>query len=208
MLQSVALGAAPAGCFAIVAIVGSIAPAVLKNRSTTSDLFRHVRRVGLAIAGRAPRLRRPLAHGAFVGGCRDRGHQASGAPSIRPFRDVFAVLFFDHDQDVDRLTSSVRPAVDRPSPRIVVVAKVGVAWALARSRGSKPGHSSSPGLGQIGSSARPRLDRLWPGNHRWRMFTAIIAAGGAGIAASSIAVRLVLCGGVVVPSRRQEVSQG
>ena len=96
----------------------------------------------------------PLALAAFVGGLAvTESHEADEARRrLRPFRDVFAVLFFV------AIGTLVDPSqLGAAAPWIVlllglvVVAKVGVAWALARiARLEVRPLQLAVGLGQIG----------------------------------------------------------
>ena len=138
----------------------------------------------------------PLALAAFVGGLAvAESHEAAEARRrLRPFRDVFAVLFF---VAIGTLVDPNQLGAAAPWIALllglVVVAKVAVAWALVRlTRLEVRPFQLAVGLGQIGEfsfvlaaagAAAGAIDPV--------MFTAIIAAVALSIAASSIAVRLV-----------------
>ncbi len=122
-------------------------------------------------------------------------HEAAEARRrLRPFRDVFAVLFF---VAIGTLVDPSQLGAAAPWIALllglVVVAKVGVAWVLIRvARLEVRALQLAVGLGQIGEfsfvlaaagAAAGAIDAV--------MFTAIIAAVAVSIAASSIAVRLV-----------------
>ena len=152
---------------------------------------------GLALAGLgAAVFGVPLALAAFVGGLAvTESHEADEARRrLRPFRDVFAVLFF---VAIGTLVDPGRLGEALPWLALllglVAVAKVGVAWALVRvARLEVRPLQLAVGLGQIGefsfvlASAGVAAGAIDP-----VLFTAFIAAVAVSIAASSIAVRLV-----------------
>jgi CPA2 family monovalent cation:H+ antiporter-2 len=186
--------------FALVAVVvarGAL-PLVLRGLRDEHDLFL-ITSVGsgLALAGvGAAIFGVPLALAAFVGGLAvTESHEASEARArLRPFRDVFAVLFF---VAIGTLIDPSRLGEAAPWIGLllvlVVIAKVGVAWALVRLTGLdvRP-LQLAVGLGQIGefsfvlasaAVAAGAIDAV--------LYTAIIASVAVSIAVSSIAVRLV-----------------
>ncbi len=195
-LPEAALGLAG---FAVVALVVARAlPWVLRGLRDEHDLFL-IASVGsgLLLAGLgASVFGVPLALAAFVGGLAvAESHEAAEARRrLRPFRDVFAVLFF---VAIGTLVDPSKLGAAAPWIALllglVVVAKVGVAWALVRlARLEVRALQLAVGLGQIGefsfvlaaaAAAAGAIDAV--------MFTAIIAAVALSIAASSIAVRLV-----------------
>ena len=138
----------------------------------------------------------PLALAAFVGGLAvTESHEADEARRrLRPFRDVFAVLFF---VAIGTLVDPSRLGEAAPwlalLLALIVVAKVGVAWALARvARLEVRPLQLAVGLGQIGefsfvlasaALAASAIDLV--------LFTAIIASVAVSIAVSSVAVRMV-----------------
>ncbi|MFL5674238.1 MAG: cation:proton antiporter [Chloroflexota bacterium] len=196
------LGAAALGLagFAIVVIVAArlLLPWVLSRLHDEHDLFL-ITSVGsgLAVAGLgAAVFGVPLALAAFVGGLAvTESHEASEARRrLRPFRDVFAVLFF---VAIGTLIDPSRLGAAAPwialLLALVVVAKVAVAWALARvARLDARPLQLAVGLGQIGEFSFVLASlALGAGVIDGVLFTAIIAAVAVSIAASSIAVRMV-----------------
>jgi CPA2 family monovalent cation:H+ antiporter-2 len=195
-LPEAALGLAG---FAVVAVVVARAlPVILRGLRDEHDLFL-IASVGsgLLLAGLGASIFGvPLALAAFVGGLAvAESHEAAEARRrLRPFRDVFAVLFF---VAIGTLVDPNKLGAAAPWIALllglVVVAKVGVAWALVRlARLEVRALQLAIGLGQIGefsfvlaaaAAAAGAIDSV--------MFTAIIAAVALSIAASSIAVRLV-----------------
>ena len=153
---------------------------------------------GLALAGLGAALFGvPLALAAFVGGLAvTESHEANEARRrLRPFRDVFAVLFFVAIGTlVDPSQLRARGAVDRPA---------------ARPRGRRQGRASpgllarlrrldvrplqlAVGLGQIGEFSFVLASAaVAAGAIDGVLFIAIIATVALSIAASSISVRLV-----------------
>src|SRR6476646_2098276 len=186
--------------FAVVAVLAArlLLPWVLSRLHDEHDLFL-ITSVGsgLAVAGLGAALFGvPLALAAFVGGLAvTESHEASEARRrLRPFRDVFAVLFF---VAIGTLIDPSRLGAAAPwivlLLGLVAVAKVGVAWALARvARLDVRPAQLAVGLGQIGefsfvlasaAAAAAAIDQT--------LFTAIIAAVAVSIAVSSTAVRRI-----------------
>jgi CPA2 family monovalent cation:H+ antiporter-2 len=187
------------GGFALVSIaVAWLLPRALRQLRDDHDLFL-IASVGsgLALAGiGAAVFGVPLALAAFVGGLAvTESHEAAEARRrLRPFRDVFAVLFF---VAIGTLIDPSRLGAAAPwivlLLGLVAVAKVGVAWALARvARLDVRPAQLAVGLGQIGefsfvlasaAAAAAAIDQT--------LFTAIIAAVAISIAVSSTAVRRI-----------------
>jgi CPA2 family monovalent cation:H+ antiporter-2 len=179
-------------------VVAWVLPRALRRLRDDHDLFL-IASVGsgLALAGLgAAVFGVPLALAAFVGGLAvTESHEAAEARRrLRPFRDVFAVLFF---VAIGTLIDPSRLAAAAPwivlLLGLVAVAKVGVAWALARvARLEVRPAQVAVGLGQIGefsfvlasaAAAAAAIDQT--------LFTAIIAAVAISIAVSSTAVRRI-----------------
>jgi len=195
--------------FALVAVLAArlLLPWVLSRLHDEHDLFL-ITSVGsgLAVAGLGAALFGvPLALAAFVGGLAvTESHEASEARRrLRPFRDVFAVLFFV------AIGTLIDPSkLGQAAPWIalllglVVIAKVLLSWVLARvaKLDARP-LQLAVGLGQIGEFSFVLASlALAAGTIDGVLFTAIIAAVALSIAASSIAVRLVpVPAGAVVP---------
>jgi CPA2 family monovalent cation:H+ antiporter-2 len=195
--------------FAIVAVLAArlLLPWVLSRLHDEHDLFL-ITSVGsgLAVAGLGAALFGvPLALAAFVGGLAvTESHEAAEARRrLRPFRDVFAVLFFV------AIGTLIDPSkLGQAAPWIalllglVVVAKVLLSWVLARvaKLDARP-LQLAVGLGQIGEFSFVLASiALAAGTIDGVLFTAIIAAVALSIAASSIAVRLVpVPAGAAVP---------
>ena len=187
------------GGFALVSIaVAWLLPRALRQLREDHDLFL-IASVGsgLALAGLgAAVFGVPLALAAFVGGLAvTESHEAAEARRrLRPFRDVFAVLFF---VAIGTLIDPSRLGAAAPwivlLLGLVAVAKVGVAWALARvARLDVRPAQLAVGLGQIGefsfvlasaAATAAAIDQT--------LFTAIIAAVAISIAVSSTAVRRI-----------------
>jgi CPA2 family monovalent cation:H+ antiporter-2 len=196
-LGEAALGLAGFGLVTIVA-ARLLLPWVLGRLHDEHDLFL-ITSVGsgLALAGVGAALFGvPLALAAFVGGLAvTESHEANEARRrLRPFRDVFAVLFFV------AIGTLVDPSnLGEAAPWIglllalVVVAKVAIAWALARlARLHVRPLQLAVGLGQIGEFSFVLASvAVAAGTIDGVLFTAIIAAVALSITASSILVRLV-----------------
>jgi CPA2 family monovalent cation:H+ antiporter-2 len=195
--------------FAIVAVLAArlLLPWVLSRLHDEHDLFL-ITSVGsgLAVAGLGAALFGvPLALAAFVGGLAvTESHEAAEARRrLRPFRDVFAVLFFV------AIGTLIDPSkLGQAAPWIalllglVVVAKVLLSWVLARvAKLDARSLQLAVGLGQIGEFSFVLASiALAAGTIDGVLFTAIIAAVALSIAASSIAVRLVpVSAGAAVP---------
>ena len=187
------------GGFALLSIaVARVLPWALRRLREDHDLFL-ITSVGsgLALAGLGAALFGvPLALAAFVGGLAvTESHEAAEARRrLRPFRDVFAVLFF---VAIGTLVDPSRMGSAAPWLALllglVALAKVGVAWALAHvARLDVRPLQLAVGLGQIGefsfvlASAAAAADAIDE-----TLFTAIIVAVAVSIAVSSTAVRRV-----------------
>ena len=186
--------------FAIVAVLAArlLLPWVLSRLHDEHDLFL-ITSVGsgLAVAGLGAALFGvPLALAAFVGGLAvTESHEAAEARRrLRPFRDVFAVLFFV------AIGTLIDPSkLGQAAPWIalllglVVVAKVLLSWVLARvAKLDARSLQLAVGLGQIGEFSFVLASvAVAAGTIDGVLFTAIIAAVAVSIAASSILVRFV-----------------
>jgi len=187
-----------AGFGVVTLLVAEALPWVLRRLREEHDLFLIMSvGSGLALAGLgATFFGVPLALAAFVGGLAvTESHEADEARRrLRPFRDVFAVLFF---VAIGTLVDPSRLAEAAPWLGLllilVVVAKVLVAWALARlARLEVRPLQLAVGLGQIGEFSFVLASAgLAAGTIDTVLFTALIAAVAVSIAASSIAVRFL-----------------
>ncbi len=186
--------------FGVVTIVAArlLLPRVLRGLRDEHDLFL-ITSVGsgLALAGvGAAVFGVPLALAAFVGGLAvTESHEANEARRrLRPFRDVFAVLFF---VAIGTLVDPSQLGAAAPWIALllglVVVAKVAVAWILAKVlRLNVRPLQLAVGLGQIGEFSFVLASvAVAAGTIDGVLFIAIIAAVAVSIAASSILVRLV-----------------
>ena len=186
--------------FGLATVVAArlLLPWVLSRLHDEHDLFL-ITSVGsgLALAGVGAALFGvPLALAAFVGGLAvAESHEATEARRrLRPFRDVFAVLFF---VAIGTLVDPGRLGEAAPWIALllglVVVAKVGVAWALTRlARLEVRPLQLAVGLGQIGEFSFVLASvAVAAGTIDGVIFTAIIAAVAVSIAVSSVVVRLV-----------------
>ena len=195
------LDQAAAGLVAFIALtiaVARILPIVLRALRTEHDLFLIVSvAAGLALAGVGSAIFGvPLALAAFAGGLAvaESPEAAEARRRLLPFRDVFAVLFFVV------IGTLIEPdALLRGLPwlilflGLIVVAKVGVAWLLARATRlpARPVQLAI-GLGQVGEfsfvlgSAAVAADAITD-----ETYVALIAAVALSIAVSTVVVRLV-----------------
>ena len=195
------LDQAAAGLVAFIALtvaVARILPIVLRALRTEHDLFLIVSvAAGLALAGDGSAIFGvPLALAAFSGGLAvaESPEAAEARRRLLPFRDVFAVLFFVV------IGTLIQPdALLRGLPwlivflGLIVVAKVGVAWLLARATRlpARPTQLAI-GLGQVGEfsfvlgSAAVAADAITD-----ETYVALIAAVALSIAVSTVVVRLV-----------------
>ena len=183
--------------FGILAVVvARILPAILHGLREEHDLLLIASvATGLALAGAGAFVFGvPLALAAFVGGLAISDD--SGAPEVRrrllPFRDLFAVLFFV------ALGSLIDPSAISGGIGwlalilgLIVVAKVGVAYVLARAArlDDRPARLTV-GLGQIGefSFVLAAAD-LAAGEIPEELFVAVVVAVTVSIAVSSVVSR-------------------
>ena len=182
----------------VTIVVARLLPRALRQLREEHDLFLITSvATGLSLAGLGAALFGiPLALAAFVGGLAvTESHEAAEARRrLRPFRDVFAVLFF---VAIGTLIDPGRLGDAAPSLALllalVVVAKVGVAWILVRlARLEARPIQLAVGLGQIGEFSFVLASAgLAVGAIDDVLFVAIIAAVAVSIAVSSIAVRYV-----------------
>jgi CPA2 family monovalent cation:H+ antiporter-2 len=187
---------------ALTLAVARILPLVLRALRSEHDLFLIVSvAAGLALAGFGSALFGvPLALAAFVGGLAvtESPEAAEARRRLLPFRDVFAVLFFV------AIGTLIQPeALFRGLPwlglflALIVVAKVAVAYALARVTAlpARPGQLAV-GLGQIGEfSFVLGSASVAAGAIANETYVALIAAVALSIAVSTVIVRLVGDGG-------------
>jgi len=194
--------------FLVLAIVvARLLPIVLRAVHSEHDLFLIVSvSSGLALAGLGSfAFGVPLALAAFVGGLAvTESHEAAEARRrLLPFRDVFAVLFFV------AIGSLIEPgALARGIGwlaiflALIVVAKVVVAWALARAA-RLPARPTqlAVGLGQIGEfSFVLGSAAVAAGAIGEETYVALIAAVALSIAVSTVVVRLVGPSGTAQPA--------
>ena len=178
--------------------VARLLPVVLRALRSEHDLFLIVSvGSGLALAGVGSALFGvPLALAAFVGGLAvtESADAAEARRRLLPFRDLFAVLFFV------AIGTLIQPeAVLRGLPWLalflvlIVVAKVGVAYVLARAARlpARP-LQLAIGLGQVGEfsfvlgSAAVAAQAITND-----VYVALVAAVAISIAISTVAVRIV-----------------
>jgi monovalent cation:H+ antiporter-2, CPA2 family len=178
--------------------VARVLPGVLRALRSEHDLFLIVSvAAGLALAGiGSATFGVPLALAAFAGGLAvaESPEAAEARRRLLPFRDVFAVLFFV------AIGTLIQPeALLRGLPwlalflGLIVVAKVGVAWGLARATGlpARP-VQLAVGLGQIGEfSFVLGSAAVAAGAIANETYVALIAAVVLSIAVSTVVVRLV-----------------
>jgi CPA2 family monovalent cation:H+ antiporter-2 len=194
------LGEAALGLVVFLVLAVSVArllPAVLRGLRSDHDLFLIVSvATGLALAGAGSALFGvPLALAAFVGGLAitESGDAAEARRRLLPFRDLFAVLFFV------AIGTLIEPAALLRGlgwlaifAALIVIAKVVVAWALARILGlSARPLQLAIGLGQIGEfsfvlgSAALAAGAIEPD-----AYVALVAGVASSIAVSTVVVRL------------------
>jgi K+:H+ antiporter len=178
--------------------VARVLPGVLRALRSEHDLFLIVSvAAGLALAGiGSATFGVPLALAAFAGGLAvaESPEAAEARRRLLPFRDVFAVLFFV------AIGTLIQPeALLRGLPwlalflGLIAVAKVGVAWGLARATGlpARPVQLAI-GLGQIGEfSFVLGSAAVAAGAIANETYVALIAAVVLSIAVSTVVVRLV-----------------
>jgi CPA2 family monovalent cation:H+ antiporter-2 len=193
-LPEVVAGFALFGGLSILA--ARVLPLVLAHLRTYHDLFLIVSvAVGLVLAAAGAVLfGLPMALAAFVAGLAisDRAETAEARRRLLPFRDVFAVLFFV------AVGSLIDPgSLDRALPLagllvlMLVVAKVGVAWALARlARLHARPLQLAIGLAQLGEFGYVLAGiGLAAGAVTGEQFTAVLGAIVVTIAGSAVLVR-------------------
>jgi monovalent cation:H+ antiporter-2, CPA2 family len=183
--------------FAAAAVVAArVLPIVLSRLRDAHDLFLIVSvAAGLVLAAAgAVVFFVPMALAAFVAGLAisDRPETAEARRRLLPFRDLFAVLFF---VAVGSLIDPGRLAEAAPLLGLllvlVVVAKVAVAWALARVARlrARPGQLAV-GLGQMGEFGYVLGGiGLASGALTGTEFTAVLGAIVVSIGASAVLVR-------------------
>ena len=193
------LGQAAIGIVAFVVlavVVARLLPAVLKGLRTEHDLFLIVSVAsGLTLAGiGSATFGVPLALAAFVGGLAgtESAEAAEARRRLLPFRDVFAVLFFV------AIGTLIEPSALRDGLGwlaiflvLIVVTKVGVAYALARiARLPARPVQLAVGLGQIGEfSFVLGSAAAAAGAITHERYVALIAAVAISIAVSTVVVR-------------------
>ncbi len=182
----------------LAVVTAALMPRVLLALRDQHDLFLITSVAsGLALAGvGAVAFGVPMALAAFVGGLAitESPTSAEARRRLLPFRDVFAVLFFvaiGTLVDPEDLASGA--AWLALFLALVVVAKVGVAYALARlARISARPLQLAVGLGQMGEFSFVLASALVAaGAIGGEIYVALIAAVALSIAVSTVAVRLV-----------------
>ena len=181
---------------ALVVAVARLLPLVLRQLRDEHDLFLIASVAsGLTLAGiGAVVFGVPLALAAFLGGLAvtDSPEAAEARRRMLPFRDVFAVLFF---VAIGTLIDPQQLGASAPALALllvlIVVAKVAVAWGLARIAGLEVRPLQlAVGLGQIGEfSFVLASTAVSVGAIEAPLYVALIAAVAISIAVSSIAVR-------------------
>ena len=183
---------------ALALAVARLLPMVLRALRSEHDLFLIVSVAsGLGLAGiGSAAFGVPLALAAFVGGLAvtESPEAAEARRRLLPFRDVFAVLFFV------AIGTLIQPAAVVRGIGwlglflvLIVVAKVAVAYALARiARLPARPAQLAIGLGQIGEfSFVLGSAAVAAGAIVGEVYVALVAAVAVSIAISAIAVRLV-----------------
>ena len=182
---------------ALAAVAARVLPWVLARLRTYHDLFLIVSVAsGLTLAAMgAVVFGMPMALAAFVAGLAisDRAETAEARRRLLPFRDVFAVLFFVAVGSlIDPGSLGAAAPLTAALVALMVVAKVGVAWLLARIARlhARPGQLAI-GLGQLGEFGYVLAGiGLAAGAVDLGAFTAVLAAIVITIAASAVLVRL------------------
>jgi CPA2 family monovalent cation:H+ antiporter-2 len=183
---------------AVALVVARILPRILVRLGEQHDLFLITSVAsGLALAGLGAVLFGvPLAVAAFVGGLAitEDPTSAEARGRLLPFRDLFAVLFF---VAIGTLVDPEELANGLPwlglILGLIVVAKVGVAYVLARvARITTRPLQLAVGLGQIGEFSFVLASALVAGEAIGNdLYVALLAAVAVSIAASTVLVRLV-----------------
>lgn len=187
------------GAFGAVALATAVVlPRILHALRDQSDLFLVTSVAsGLALAGLGTvAFGVPLALAAFIGGLAITEDPTASEARRRllPFRDLFAVLFF---VAIGTLVDPTQLLAGLPwlvlFLALIAVAKVGVAYALARvARVGRRPLQLAVGLGQIGEFSFVLASALVAaGAIAGDVYVALIAAVAISIGASTIAVRLV-----------------
>jgi CPA2 family monovalent cation:H+ antiporter-2 len=198
------LDQAAAGLVAFIVLtvaVARILPIVLRALRSEHDLFLIVSvAAGLALAGVGSAVFGvPLALAAFAGGLAvaESPEAAEARRRLLPFRDVFAVLFF---VAIGTLIQPDALLLGLPWLALflglIVIAKVAIAWALARATGlpARPVQLAI-GLGQVGEfSFVLGSAAVAAGAIANETYVALIAAVAVSIAVSTVTVRLVASG--------------
>lgn len=187
------------GAFLVLAVaVARLLPAVLRALRSEHDLFLIVSVAsGLALAGvGSATFGVPLALAAFVGGLAvsESPESAEARRRLLPFRDLFAVLFFVAIGTLIQPDSLVRGIGWLVLfLGLIVVAKVGVAYGLARlARLPARPLQLAVGLGQVGEfSFVLGSAALTAGAITNEAYVALVAAVAISIAVSAVVVRLV-----------------
>lgn len=187
------------GAFLALAVaVARLLPIVLRALRSEHDLFLIVSVAsGLALAGVGSAVFGvPLALAAFVGGLAvtESAEAAEARRRLLPFRDLFAVLFFVAIGTLiqpDALSRGIGWLVVFLA--LIVVAKVGVAYALARlTRLPVRPIQLAVGLGQVGEfSFVLGSAAVASGSITVETYVALVAAVALSIAVSAVVVRLV-----------------
>lgn len=187
-------------------VVARVLPRILQALHGEHDMFLIVSVAsGLAIAGAGGLLFHvPMALAAFIAGLtiRESHHAQEARRRLLPLRDLFAVLFFvvigtliDPGQLVQAWAWLVA------LPALVVVAKVSVSYLLARiARLAARPMQLAVGVGQVGEFSFVLASLGLASGEIGRPLYGAILAAAPSIAASSVAVRLV------VPRRVAEAS--
>jgi len=195
------LGQAALGLVAFVALAVAVArllPIALRALRAEHDLFLITSVAsGLALAGVGSSVFGvPLALAAFVGGLAvtESPEAAEARRRLLPFRDLFAVLFFVAIGTLIEPAALVRGLGWLALFLVLIVlAKVGIAWALARAARlpARPAQLAV-GLGQIGEfSFVLGSAAIAAGAITGDVYVALVAAVAISIEISTVAVRVV-----------------
>jgi CPA2 family monovalent cation:H+ antiporter-2 len=195
------VGQAALGLVAFVALAVAVArllPIALRALRAEHDLFLITSVAsGLALAGVGSSVFGvPLALAAFVGGLAvtESPEAAEARRRLLPFRDLFAVLFFVAIGTLIEPAALVRGLGWLALFLVLIVlAKVGIAWALARAARlpARPAQLAV-GLGQIGEfSFVLGSAAIAAGAITGDVYVALVAAVAISIAVSTVAVRVV-----------------
>jgi CPA2 family monovalent cation:H+ antiporter-2 len=185
--------------FVVIAVcVARVLPVALRVLRSEHDLFLIVSVAsGLALAGIGSAMFHvPLALAAFVGGLAvtESADAAEARRRLLPFRDLFAVLFFV------AIGTLIQPSAVASGIGwlalflvLIVVAKVGVAWLLARAAGLRARPLQlAIGLGQVGEFSFVLGSAVAAaGAISNETYVALVAAVAISIAVSTVVVRLI-----------------